>query len=69
MVVACRREDAEDVVHLLLGVPLASDSGDFGEVDLMTQFSLCFVLVDGQAVRAQDDVDWLPLLQKLEYGG
>ena len=62
VVVAGRREDAEDVVHLLLGVLLAGDGGDLGQVDLVPQLGLGLVLVDGQAVGAQDEVDSLPLL-------
>ena len=62
VVVAGWREDAKDVVHLLLRVLLAGNSGDFGQVDLVAQLSLGLVLVKRQTVGAQDDVDWLPLL-------
>jgi hypothetical protein len=48
------------VVHLLLRVSLAGDGGDLGEVDLMAQLGLVLVLVDGEAVWAQDKVDGLP---------
>jgi hypothetical protein len=48
------------VVHLLLGILLACDGRDLGEVDLVTQLLLILVLVDGEQVRAQDEVDGLP---------
>lgn len=62
MVIASGREDAEDVVQFLLGVLLAGDGGDLREVDLVAQLSLGLVLVYGQAIRPQDNVDRLPLL-------
>ena len=62
MVIASGREDAEDVVQLLLGVLLAGDGGDLREVDLVAQLSLGLVLVYGQTIRPQDNVDRLPLL-------
>jgi hypothetical protein len=68
VVVAGRREDAKDVVHLLLRVLLAGDGGDFGEVDLVAQLGLGLVLVERQAVGAQDDVDGLPLLPLSVHG-
>jgi hypothetical protein len=48
------------VVHLLLRVALAGDGGDLGEVDLVAQLGLVLVLVDGEAVGPQDEVDGLP---------
>jgi hypothetical protein len=48
------------VVHLLLRVSLARDGSDLGEVDLVAQLRLVLVLVDGEAVGAQDEVDGLP---------
>lgn len=60
MVVAGRREDAEDVVHFLLRVSLARNGSDLREVDLVSQFRLVLVLVYREAVRAQDEVYGLP---------
>lgn len=60
VVVAGRGEDAKDVVHLLLRVSLAGDGSDLGKVDLMAQLGLVLVLVDGEAIWAQDKVDGLP---------
>ena len=62
VVVAGGREDAKDMLHLLLRVSLARDGRDLGEVDLVAQLRLVLVLVDGEAVGAQDEVDGLPLL-------
>jgi hypothetical protein len=62
-VVARGREYAEDVVHLLLRVLLARDGRDLGKIDLVAQLGLLLILVDGEVVWAQDDVDRLPLLQ------
>lgn len=62
VVVAGGRKDAKDVLHLLLRVLLARNCRDLGEVDLVAQLGLVLVLVDGEAVGAQDDVDGLPLL-------
>jgi hypothetical protein len=63
VVVAGGREDAKDVVHLLLRVPLARDGGDLGEIDLVAQLRLVLVSVYREAVGAQDNVDGLPGLQ------
>ena len=41
---------------------MAGDGGDFGEVDLVAQLGLGLVLVDGEVVGAQDEVDGFPLL-------
>ena len=67
VVVAGGREDAEDVFHLLLRVSLARDGRDLGEVDLVSQFRLVLVLVDGEAVWAQDGVDGLPGLSGCQH--
>ena len=62
MVIARGREDAKDVLYLLLGVFLARNGSDFGEGDLVAELCLVLVAVDGEQVRAEDNVDWLPLL-------
>lgn len=62
MVVAGRREEAKDVLYLLLRVLLTGDGGDLGEGDLVAELGLVLVAVDGEQIRAEDDVDGLPLL-------
>ena len=62
VVVPGGREDGEDVGHLLLGVALAGHGGEVRQADLVPELRLGLVAVDGQQVRAQDDVDGLPLL-------
>ena len=63
MVVARGREDAKDMLYLLLRVLLARDGGDLGKCDLVAELGLVLVAVDGEQVRAEDDVDGLPLLR------
>ena len=60
MVVSCRRKQTKDMLHFLLGIPLARNGGDFGEVDLVPQLGLVLVLVDREQVRAEDEVNRLP---------
>jgi hypothetical protein len=65
VVVAGGREDAKDMLDLLLGVLLARDGGDFGEGDLVAELGLVLVAVDGEQIRAEDNVDGLPFLGRL----
>ena len=60
MEVAGRREDAEDVGGFALRVALAGDSSELAEVELVPEFGLLGVLVDGEEVRAKDEVDRSP---------
>ena len=65
VVVARRRENGKEVVHLLLRVLLSRDGRDFGEVDLVAQLGLVLVPVYRKDIGAQHDVDRLPGLSRL----
>lgn len=63
VVVTAGREYAKDVLDLSFRVLLARDCSDVGEGDLVAELGLVLVAVDGEEVRAEDNVDGLPLLR------
>ena len=59
------------MLALSLGVLLAGDCSQVGEVDGVSQLALLFVLVYGELVRSEHDVNGLPRLcppSPLEHG-
>lgn len=68
MKVPARREQSEDILTFLLGVFEEGDSCEVGEVDLVTELVFFVGLVYREAVRSQDEVDWLPGLVVRKQG-
>ena len=66
--VARRREEAEDVGGFALGVALAGGGGELAEVDLVAEFGLVSVFVDGEEIGAEDEVDGSPGLNVFSVG-
>lgn len=62
MEVARRGKQPKDMFIPPFGVFLSRNGRHVAEIELVAQFGLVFVLVDGDDVRAQDEVDGLPRL-------
>jgi hypothetical protein len=62
VVVARGREEPKEVLALVLGVLEGGDGGEVRGVDLVAELGLLVVLVYGDAVWSQDEVDALPVL-------
>lgn len=60
MVVPRGGEEGEDMLGLCFGILLASNGSKVGEGDLVTQFCLGLVTIDGEKIGPQDNMNGLP---------
>lgn len=60
MIVPRRGEEGKDMLGLCFWILLAGNGSQVGEGDLMTEFCLGLVAIDGEKIGPQDNVDGLP---------